>query len=111
MANEKTFEVFCSECGEKFTASSKMAHLCPACKAKRQEEKKAYAKEYAKKRTEKLGLVTIQIFKDDREKLKALAAKNNCIVWDIVASMLKTEEKEDKKEEKQPAKKATKKAE
>ena len=100
MANEKTFEVFCSECGEKFTALSKMAHLCPACKAKRQEEKKAYAKEYAKKRTEKLGLVTIQIFKDDREKLKALAAKNNCIVSDIVASMLKTEEKEDKKEEK-----------
>ena len=69
-----------------------MAHLCPACKAKRQEEKKAYAKEYAKKRTEKLGLVTIQIFKDDREKLKALAAKKNCTVSEIVAEMLKTEE-------------------
>ena len=102
MANEKTFEVFCSECGEKFTASSKMAHLCPACKAKRQEEKKSYAKEYAKKRTEKLGLVTIQIFKGDRENLKALAAKKNCTVSDIVAEMLKTEEKEEKK----PAKKA-----
>ena len=101
MANEKTFEVFCSECGEKFTASSKMAHLCPACKAKRQEEKKAYAKEYAKKRNE-MGLVTIQIFKDDRENLKALAAKKNCTVSEIVAEMLKTEEKEEKK----PAKKA-----
>ena len=51
---------------------------------------------------EKLGLVTIQIFKDDRENLKALAAKKNCTVSDIVAEMLKTEEKEEKK----PAKKA-----
>ena len=104
MTNEKTFEVFCSECGEKFTASSKMAHLCPACKAKRQEEKKAYAKEYAKKRTEKLGLVTIQIFKDDREKLKALASEKKCTVSEIVAEMLKTEEMK-------PAKKTTKKTE
>ena len=102
MANEKTFEVFCSECGEKFTSSSKMAHLCPACKAKRQEEKKTYAKEYAKKRTEKLGLVTIQIFKENREKLKALASEKKCTVSEIVAEMLKTEEKEEKK----PAKKA-----
>ena len=101
MANEKTFWVFCSECGTKFEATSKLAHLCPACKAKRQEENKAYAKEYAKKRAETLGIVTIQIFKDDRERLKELAAKNNCTVSDIVAEMLKTEEKEEKK----PAKK------
>ena len=31
-------EVYCAECGTKFEANSKMAHLCPACKDKRKEQ-------------------------------------------------------------------------
>ena len=86
----KAVEVFCSECGTKFKATSKMAHLCPACKAKREEQKKEYAKTYAKKRMEKLGLVSIQIYKDDREILKNMSTEKGITVAETVTEILKS---------------------
>lgn len=84
-------EVYCAECGTKFEANSKMAHLCPACKDKRKEQAKEYSKEYAKKRAETLGIVTIQIYKEDRDKLKAVAKDKGCSVAEVLKDILNAE--------------------
>lgn len=81
-------EVYCGNCGNKFEAKTKSARFCPDCKEKQKIERKEYAKEYAKKRSVELGLVTMQAYKEERDKLKKLSKENNCSVADMLRKCL-----------------------
>ena len=79
---------FCSNCGKEMWVDSPMIRICDECKAKKKEENAKKANALQKERNKKLGLVNMSIKKEDREKLKAMAAKENRNMFEILHSIL-----------------------
>ena len=83
---------FCSNCGKEMWVDSPMIRICDECKAKKKEENKKKQAKIQKERNEKLGLVNMSIKKEDREKLKAIAAKEGKNMFEVIHSILATVE-------------------
>ena len=83
---------FCSNCGKEMLVDSPMIRICDECKAKKKEENKKKQAKIQKERNEKLGLVNMSIKKEDREKLKAMAAKEGKNMFEVIHSILATVE-------------------
>ena len=83
---------FCSNCGKEMWVDSPMIRICDECKAKKKEENAKKANALQKERNKKLGLVNMSIKKEDREKLKAMAAKENKNMFEVLHSILATVE-------------------
>lgn len=83
---------FCSNCGKEMWVDSPMIRICDECKAKKKEENKKKQAKIQKERNEKLGLVNMSIKKEDREKLKAMAAKEGKNMFEVIHSILATVE-------------------
>ena len=93
---------FCSMCGSQFEAMSGAERYCPDCKEKVKSEWKEKQKAYAKQRAEKLGLVNVSIYKDDREILKERALQEKTTIAEVIKALLTSEVKQE--EVKQEAK-------
>ena len=83
---------FCSNCGKEMWVDSPMIRICDECKAKKKEENKKKQAKIQKERNEKLGLVNMSIKKEDREKLKAIAAKEGKNMFEVLHRILATVE-------------------
>ena len=83
---------FCSNCGKEMWVDSPMIRICDECKAKKKEENKKKQAKIQKERNEKLGLVNMSIKKEDREKLKAIAAKEKKNMFEVIHRILATVE-------------------
>ena len=83
---------FCSNCGKEMWVDSPMIRICDECKAKKKEENKKKQAKIQKERNEKLGLVNMSIKKEDREKLKAMAAKEGKNMFEVIHRILSTVE-------------------
>ncbi len=83
---------FCSNCGKEMWVDSPMIRICDECKAKKKEENAKKANALQKERNKKLGLVNMSIKKEDREKLKAIAAKEGKNMFEVLHSILATVE-------------------
>lgn len=83
---------FCSNCGKEMWVDSPMIRICDECKAKKKEENKKKQAKIQKERNEKLGLVNMSIKKEDREKLKAMAAKEGKNMFEVIHRILATVE-------------------
>ena len=80
---------FCMNCGKEFEAENNMVRYCADCKAEIAQKQKEKQKHYAKARVEKLGLVNVSVYKEDRETIKALALNKNITVSDMVRELVK----------------------
>ena len=83
---------FCSNCGKEMWVDSPMIRICDECKAKKKEENAKKANALQKERNKKLGLVNMSIKKEDREKLKAMAAKEGKNMFEVIHRILATVE-------------------
>ena len=83
---------FCSNCGKEMWVDSPMIRICDECKAKKKEENAKKANALQKERNKKLGLVNMSIKKEDREKLKAIAAKEGKNMFEVIHRILATVE-------------------
>lgn len=83
---------FCSNCGMEMWVDSPMIRICDECKAKKKEENAKKANALQKERNKKLGLVNMSIKKEDREKLKAMAAKEGKNMFEVLHRILATVE-------------------
>ena len=83
---------YCSNCGKEMWVDSPMIRICDECKAKKKEENAKKANALQKERNKKLGLVNMSIKKEDREKLKAIAAKEKKNMFEVLHSILATVE-------------------
>ena len=83
---------FCSNCGKEMWVDSPMIRICDECKAKKKEENAKKANALQKERNKKLGLVNMSIKKEDREKLKAMAAKEGKNMFEVIHHILATVE-------------------
>lgn len=83
---------FCSNCGKEMWVDSPMIRICDECKAKKKEENAKKANALQKERNKKLGLVNMSIKREDREKLKAIAAKEGKNMFEVLHSILATVE-------------------
>ena len=79
---------FCSNCGKEMWVDSPMIRICDECKAKKKEENAKKANALQKERNKKLGLVNMCIKKEDREKLKVMAAKEKKNMFEVLHSIL-----------------------
>lgn len=86
---------FCSMCGNQFEAMSGAERYCPDCKEKVKSEWKEKQKAYAKQRAEKLGLVNVSIYKDDREILKERALQEKTTIAEVIKALLAGEAKQE----------------
>lgn len=83
---------FCSNCGKEMWVDSPMIRICDECKAKKKEENKKKQAKIQKERNEKLGLVNMSIKREDREKLKVMAAKEGKNMFEVIHRILATVE-------------------
>lgn len=83
---------FCSNCGKEMWVDSPMIRICDECKAKKKEENAKKANALQKERNKKLGLVNMSIKREDREKLKAMAAKEGKNMFEVIHRILATVE-------------------
>lgn len=79
---------FCSLCGKEFEAEKASVRYCDECKEKVKQEAREKQKGYAKARAEKLGLVTLVIYKEDREILTNRAKAEGKTTADILREIL-----------------------
>ena len=79
---------FCSNCGKEMWVDSPMIRICDECKAKKKEENAKKANALQKERNKKLGLVNMTIKKEDRDKLKVMAAKEKKNMFEVLHSIL-----------------------
>lgn len=79
---------FCSLCGKEFEAEKASVRYCDDCKEQVKKEAREKQKGYAKARAEKLGLVTLVIYKEDREILTARAKAENKTTADVLREIL-----------------------
>lgn len=86
---------FCINCGTQFEATSGAERYCPECKVKIKEEWKEKQKKYAKERAERLNLVNVSIYKDDREILKERALEGKTTIAEVIKTLLASEVKQE----------------
>lgn len=79
---------YCSNCGKEMWVDSPMIRICDECKARRKEENAKKANALQKARNKKLGLVNMTIKKEDRDKLKVMAAKEKKNMFEVLHSIL-----------------------
>lgn len=79
---------FCANCGKEMWVDSPMIRICDECKAKKKVENAKKANKLQKERNEKLGLVNMVIQKEDRAKLKAIAAKEKKNMFEVLHEIL-----------------------
>ena len=79
---------FCSNCGKEMWVDSPMIRICDECKAKKKEENAKKANALQKERNKKLGLVNMSIKREDREKLKVMAAKEGKNMFEVIHRIL-----------------------
>ena len=83
---------FCSNCGKEMWVDSPMIRICDECKAKKKEENAKKANALQKERNKKLGLVNMTIKKEDRDKLRVMAAKEKKNMFEVLHIILSSVE-------------------
>lgn len=80
--------MFCQNCGKKFESENKLQRYCPECQALKKEEQKQKQKGYAKERIQRLGLVNISIYKQDKEVISNIAKEQNLTIAEALKAIL-----------------------
>ena len=80
--------MFCVMCGKEFLGA-KNARYCGECRAKKKKETYAKMNTYTKARNKRLGLTSINIYKEDRDILKNLGAEKETSIAEIVKKLLR----------------------
>lgn len=79
---------YCAKCGTMFEATSAATRYCDACKVEVKKEWAQKQSQLARERALRLGLVNISVYKEEREKLRALAAKAGITTADLLRRLM-----------------------
>lgn len=81
---------FCTNCGkEMFVEENSCVSLCEDCKNERKKMWSKRSAELTNKRKKDMNLVTINVYAEDRDKLKAMSNKKVCAMAEIVKEIMK----------------------
>lgn len=87
---------FCMNCGtEVMVEEGTRMVLCDSCKAEKARQSAIKAREAAKAKKAELGLVTVSIYGDTRDKIKELAKKHGVLFADMLKELVEGVEHEE----------------
>lgn len=81
---------FCTNCGKEFyVEENSRVSLCDDCREARKKEWSKRSAELTKQRKKDLNLTNINVYADDRDKLKKMSNEKVCSMADILKEILK----------------------